>query len=412
MVSLNDEEASICSRGPALIESPSLELSLIGGLMSYQSIIRVLVLVTLTAVLLWGLRTDALHTVFKSANSQDSGADSNSQDNADASNKRSFSTQPVATASLVPALILENLTRDADLIVAGEIRAVREETPTTIDINGFSTPARHLAAELRVYRTIKGKFDQPSLSFQFFLPEVSPIYEDIVAGQFGLFFLRAERQRQYTVLDPYHPSVVASPDAPTVTGNNFDRVVAEVAGVLTSMTTSVEQRRQAIDVLNKVKTPTATQVLRKAANESNTTVRLEAVAALLLRNDISSLDVAEDALLRLPQTDRDPTLQKIAFALKDGVQDLRAIPSLTRLLRAADVQTRRAAASALRHTGVTNAIEPLSNALEDSDREVRYHAVMGLALITKDYEWGTALDRYEANEDHYLNHWRAWAKTR
>ncbi|MEK6322015.1 MAG: HEAT repeat domain-containing protein [Acidobacteriota bacterium] len=380
--------------------------------MRYQSMIRPLGIVILAVLFLWGLRTDAPHAVFNSANSQDSRAGSDSQDNADASNKRSLSNRPVATASLVPTLILENLTRDADLIVAGEIKAVREEKPTTIDIHGLATPTRHLAAELQVHRMIKGKFDRPSLSFQFFLPEVGPIYQDIVTGQFGLFFLRVERQREFSVLDPYYPFVVAAPDVPAVRGNDFDRVVAEVAHVLSSPATSVEQGRQAVKVLNGVKTQAATAALRKAANESNTTIRLEAVAALLWRNDISSLDVAEDALLRLPQLDGDPTLQKIAFALKDGVQDLRAIPALTRLLRAADVRTRRAAAAALRHTGVTDAIEALSNALEDSDREVRYHAVMGLALITKSYEWGTAVDRYEANEDRYLNHWRAWAKTR
>jgi len=73
---------------------------------------------------------------------------------------------------------------------------------------------------------------------------------------------------------------------------------------------------------------------------------------------------------------------------------------------------RRAAAAALRHTQADGAIGPLSMALEDSDREVRYQAVLGLATITGQNEWSPTLDQFEREEQHYLSYWREWVKTR
>lgn len=76
------------------------------------------------------------------------------------------------------------------------------------------------------------------------------------------------------------------------------------------------------------------------------------------------------------------------------------------------METRRAAAAALRHTGSNAAVDALSSALQDSDREVRYHAVLGLATITGLDEWGPSLELFDREEERYLTHWRAWAKSR
>jgi hypothetical protein len=66
----------------------------------------------------------------------------------------------------------------------------------------------------------------------------------------------------------------------------------------------------------------------------------------------------------------------------------------------------KGAAAALRHTGVDAAMEPLSIALQDSDREVRYQAVLGLATITGKAEWGPTLNLFERDEQRYLTYWR------
>ncbi|HXG67473.1 MAG TPA: HEAT repeat domain-containing protein, partial [Blastocatellia bacterium] len=264
----------------------------------------------------------------------------------------------------------------------------------------------------RVRRVIKGQFAQAGLSFTFWLSlAMNAVDTDVAAGQFGMFFLRAEQPHGYVVLHPTYPFVVASPDAPAVKGSDFNRVVAQVAHVLTSTRTSLEQRGQAISVLDGVKTQAATMALREAANESDVTLQLQAVAALLRRNDISVLPIAESALLYPPQNIEPHILTRLASTLQ-GIENPQAIPSLARLLMANDIETRRSAAIALRKTDAREAIEPLARALEDSAREVRYQAVLGLAMITRKGKWATSSSLYERDEQRYLTYWKEWVRNR
>lgn len=77
-----------------------------------------------------------------------------------------------------------------------------------------------------------------------------------------------------------------------------------------------------------------------------------------------------------------------------------------------DGQFRRPIAAAIRSTKSQSAIHPLSSLLADADFEIRYTAVIGLAEITGQHEWGPAQDVFQANERRYLDHWKAWAKAR
>lgn len=98
--------------------------------------------------------------------------------------------------------------------------------------------------------------------------------------------------------------------------------------------------------------------------------------------------------------------------LENGVRDPEAIPELSRLLLAQDVRIRRAAASALRHTAASDATAGLVRVLSDSDSRVRYTAVIGLAEITGQYNWGPSIDLFEREGGRYLAHWKEWGRTR
>jgi HEAT repeat protein len=71
---------------------------------------------------------------------------------------------------------------------------------------------------------------------------------------------------------------------------------------------------------------------------------------------------------------------------------------------------------ALRNIKTETAIKPLAGALDDSDWEVRWGAVMGLAAIAgpdKDgNSWYPAYDAFKENERLYLDHWREWLQQR
>jgi len=107
-------------------------------------------------------------------------------------------------------------------------------------------------------------------------------------------------------------------------------------------------------------------------------------------------------------------VNQLAHAVGFGVKDPKATPVLVRLLRAPKANVRRGAASALRNIGGKEAIGPLVEALEDSDDEVVWSAIMGLAEITGDLDHGPgAQEEFKGKQkENYVNYWRNWAKAR
>jgi len=311
----------------------------------------------------------------------------------------------------VPHLDLLALTHDADVIVVGQVASVWDGGSATANTESPTTEGRSMIASLNVQKMIKGRIDGTVLSFDFFVPRKYSGYGKIGTSQFGMFFLRKNANGDYIVVDPYYPFVIASRSATVSEGTDMDRVIAELAGILTTPGSSPEERRTAVFFLDQTRTDAATNALRQAVRDKDTVVRLQAIAALLNRNDVSALGVAEDVLLH-PSPNTDEYLRtNISIAL-EGIKDSRAIPNLKSLLKAGDLQTRRGAAAALRHIGTSEAIEPLLASLNDSDRAVRYQAVIGLAEITGQFEWGPSVDLFQKDEQRYLTYWREWAKTR
>jgi len=318
-----------------------------------------------------------------------------------------------AAPPLIPGLDLRALCDHSDVIVVGRALHVREGKSTTVVIQGKSFPGRHMLVELSVERVMKGRAEGTALTFSFSVPSVPIVsfgYEEVSVGQFGIFFLR-KSDGGHEVLDPYHPFVIAAPGAPQASGNLLDQVTAEVTHVLRSVQVSSDVKEQALWVLNNVRTPVATAAIRAATRNQPLSVRLIAIGALLARNDISELDAAEDTLLHPPQNVNQNLVAGVASAIRFGVKDPRAIPTLARLLKSGDVNVRRGAASALRSTQDQDAIKPLAQALYDTDGEVLYQAVIGLAEITGTTgEWAPASDTFLKNPQRYLDHWRDWAK--
>jgi hypothetical protein len=309
-----------------------------------------------------------------------------------------------------PLLDLASLTEHADLIVIGEIVSVQDAGQKLVSEEGRVSKAQRITASLNVTRTLKGAQRLGLLEFETFAPAFDSGYAVVSPKQFGMFFLRTDKG-MYVVLNPYYPFVVAPHQAHGSRGGDLDRVVSEIAYILASSSSSAEDRRKAVYVLDSARVASATNALRRATHDVDVVVRLQALAALLKRNDISELNVVEDILLRQPPNIEQYLKGNLAAAL-DGIKDSRAIPALTDLLAASEVVVRQRAAAALRHMGAVGAIGPLIIALKDSDRRVRYEAVVGLAEITAQYEWAPSIEVFQKDEQRYLTHWREWARTR
>ncbi len=311
-------------------------------------------------------------------------------------------------ATLVPSIDLAALTRESSQIIVGRITTVRDAGRVTVEWRGHSLPARRQIAEIQVTRSIKGQAED-NVAFQLIRPDASSGYGDVTVKQFGIFFLKGNPNDGLTVTSPYYPSVIAALEAPSLSGDDLNKVITEIVNALTSSGTSAADKVKAIILLNQIRTSQVTEELRKVADNSDQTLRVHAVAALLNRNDISRLETAEQLLSGTPAINDQYLLSNLAYALAN-IRDSKAIPVLARLLKSRLLETRRGAVEALRSTGDSTAIKPLAGALDDSDSRVRYQAVMGLAEITRQDSMGPAIDLYGTNESHYLEYWRNWAR--
>jgi HEAT repeats len=317
-----------------------------------------------------------------------------------------------ASAVPIPSLNLTELTNHANLIVVGEVGDVRDDGPTVTEVGGRRVSARRMVVKLSIARVLKGRLDNTDIQFTFVVSDLPLGYVSVAVNQFGMFFLRETQERTLSVVSPYYPFIVAARDAPAAGGQALDQVVAELEHVVTSPRTAPKDRVRGITILDSVRTPSVTQALEQAAQAPYGPAVLYAVAALLKRNDILMLELAEKTLTVTPQTDELELRRMLAYSIRDGVSDPRALPVVTRLLKAEDIDVRRGAAAALRHIGTESVIEPLSQALNDDDREVRYQAVLGLASVTGQNDWGPSIDLFIKDESRYLTYWKDWLRVR
>lgn len=312
----------------------------------------------------------------------------------------------------VPPLDLPGLINSSDLIVLGKTQGVRQIGESTIEIYGQQFPAKIMGGEVSIERTIKGQAPK-GVAFHFLLPATlagSIGYRSIPDGNYRLVFLK-HAGSDYDVASPYYPSFPAVPDEPLAQERTtiVSQVIAELAAVLQSPDSPNRDKVEALFYAQGLNTPVLTAALRTALSTDDKSLQLGVATALLERNDISALQVAEEALLHPQSNIPSYLLENLSSGIARGLRDDRAIPALGRILQEApDAYARRAAASALRDTGSTSATLALGKALADSDFDVRYLAVIGLAEITGQSEWRPLTEEFRTHEQRYLNHWTRW----
>src|SRR2546423_4321318 len=85
----------------------------------------------------------------------------------------------------VPGLDVPALTRDASLIVVGQVISIQEVERGRYEIRGIVMSARRMKAFFRVDRVLKGEAGA-ELSFGFFLTDQFAGYAGVAADQSGL----------------------------------------------------------------------------------------------------------------------------------------------------------------------------------------------------------------------------------
>jgi HEAT repeat protein len=318
---------------------------------------------------------------------------------------------PTIVASIpIPVLNLAELANTADVIAIGQIVSINQENVETMTINGVPVSMHRMIGEMRLDQALKGNIDKPQVRFEFALSDAPLGYSGVAAGTYRMVFLKRGRSA-YTFVSPYYPSVPAAPGIPLRKGSVLENISYQLEAVVQDSGADIAQKREALYALGTLRVLPATDALEHALQEKSTDLQLIALAALLERNNISGMPVAEAVLTKRPPVIPSYLLHNIDYAISEGVRDDRAIPALARLLEVPDTETRRAAASALWHTSSSGAGPALAKALDDPDFEVRYYGVIGLAEIAGQMEWHPNMDVFRAEEAKYLRHWREWART-
>lgn len=310
----------------------------------------------------------------------------------------------------VPVLDLKSLVANSPVIAVGEITNIREVARKQMVIRGHEMSVTEMEARMRVDRLIKGNAP-PGLAFHFLLPEFGMGYHGVPAHSYRVVFLKQEGNR-FEIADPYYPSLPAVPSSSGDDGPALESILNELSAVLESRNTSSNDKEVAVWTLRTVNNTRSTEALRRAVSTEEGTIKLNAVAALLARNDLAALPIAEQVLDAPLGSVRDDVYQNLASAIEVGVSNPQAIPVLIDLLRNQHVRVRRAAAFALHNTKSQLAIKGLVAALSDSDVEVRYYAVIGLAEITDHNDWRPLEEQFRSDEAKYLTYWKNWRVNR
>ncbi len=268
-----------------------------------------------------------------------------------------------------------------------------------------------MIADLQVLRAIKGRVEKSVLTVSYFVPEVPMAYSGVAVDDVGVFFLRHDNN-QYRFTSVYYPFLLASKRCAGNAEAPLRSLVSEFQCALNDADATSIRHLAVVDALNSIRTEDATVLLKLASASPEPAIRWRAIASLLLRNDITELNVAVTVLTGSSGSGLENTSHNLAFAIAAGVRNPEAIPSLRRMLHSTDVIVRRASAEAMRSMRSATAIDGLIELLNDSDPQVRYFGVIGLAEITGDDEWAPSTDYFIQNEAAFLLHWREWAKAR
>ena len=190
------------------------------------------------------------------------------------------------------------------------------------------------------------------------------------------------------------------------------RSCIELGDVLTAEV-SRNEKSEALGALRSVPNRGSVEnALLGGVKDSDPAIRFDILGALLARGNIVGLQAAESALLSKSPDLPDYVLHNLRVGISEGVTQEEALPVLTNLLEAGEVETRRAAITAIMHVGTKKTVPPLKYALADPDREVRFDAVLGLARVTGQKNWQLNMDMFIENEAKYLTHWRNYGEPR
>ena len=288
-----------------------------------------------------------------------------------------------ATATIVIPPNIDSLVATSNLVILGELLVVERGAYRTVEANGMRIQVRADQYVVRIDDVINGAAGS-AVRFEVLASQDNTDTWKVPPIQiYGLFFLRRDDKGKFSLPDTDNGYIAVPRGVHGLGTTPQDRVMSILAQML-SFPNNQYANHQALSYLTTSKSKAANSILRDAlAKVGDPELRIRIANALVLQGDATSLKYLKQVFLTEPGIFVSSEQEKI-FGDVIGlyIKDPEAISDLTALLNARSVLIRRGVVQALRRTNSPKAIKGLIKAAKDSDPQVRYLGVAGLAEVT------------------------------
>ena len=318
---------------------------------------------------------------------------------------------PCVLAAPLPVPDVQSIAQRSDLIVVATVDRTDVVGTSTVSVGDHAVGAKVVQAQLVISSVLKGYVSANRLPIQYAVPTVPIGYRSLAVGQVRVLFLAVKDDGGYTFANPYFPSMPGNAGANLGDSDITGKLLDEEQSVLTSGESIDPDKTEAVYAISLIKDARAVGALLPGLSDPSIAIRLEVAGELTTHNNVNGASVSCEALLEKPNGVPAYVFHNLRVGIRDGVKDAQMVPCLAQLLHSKDDSSREAAASALRHTHCSAAVNPLALALDDPDEQVRYQAVGGLAEISGQTRWRLNLIEFHSDGERFVQHWKAWVSS-
>jgi len=298
----------------------------------------------------------------------------------------------------------------ADAIYAGRVRAIRGGGAGATTVGNTEIQGEWKAAEFVIDHVIKGPV-APAVTIEFFAADrlLRGVFLASIPMDKRCLLLLSRSGNQYRLLDPSTPVLLLAP-APLAgldeKATESERLQAELLAATGSEEDAVvAQAVKCVAALGLADAQVITALKRLSEHEKPAIVGT-ALAARIQLGDATAVGPAQG----LVESGGCPEGQcrQIVAALRTLTAP-EYVEELRKLLTSKSVVLRRSASYALRESEAGDLLPILARALEDTDQEVQYNAIMGMARrASGDGELAPAYSMFLEDPERHVENWRRW----
>lgn len=312
-----------------------------------------------------------------------------------------------ANAGLSAYPSLSQTVSDADCIVTGTFVGVEQ-----VHRNGRSGDRESTHSwkyQFRKLESIKGDSEW-DIWLLVPIPTQSPVpLPELPRGNRVVMLKKSTTPGEYNFVEEQPSSNLPFP---VVFAKHNDSLVTATEGLLQLVESglSLSEEREVLSALRNVFQPGVAAAFRARMYSSDERIKELSLMHLLEVGDDQALAVAKPILMGGVAVQSRSIERNLIAALTRGISKFKQSESLLELTTSPSLDVRKTLVRN-HNTGkfpLRRAI--YVRALDDSDFEIRYGGVIGLARLEKEPEWAPDMEAFRNNEARYLDYWRARTK--